>query len=272
MYYLQTFLWCFIGLSLAACDGSSSRAKTPPVSSIPFPLNDTGTTYCRNAAGITESCITAPPQDGNTGRDALAKNGALVKLGDGAAGLDLTKLDANGEALAIQNTPWSDGGNTAEGSQWHCVRDNHTGLIWETKNTNNGGLNHPDWSYQWHQPNAPYNGGYAGEPSSEMCGPIPCNTDAFVTALNTAQLCGINTWRLPTVDEHLSLVVTDNFELAIDNHYFPHTHPSHYWTSQSYAPNNSHAWYFYFSDGSPANTLKNKPMFLRLVHRPPSTD
>lgn len=244
--------------ALVACGSSESD---PTAVKPATPLNDTGTSFCRDLTGASVTCSTAPIQDGNTGRDARTLN----KQGGGTNGLDLTKLDANGGLLARQYAPWNSAANNIP---WHCVRDNHTGLVWETKSSTPGSFNHKDHLYQWHNPVAATDGGVAGDPGREMCGSALCDTAAYVTALNAARWCGSDQWRLPTVTELLSLVVTDNLGLAFDPEYFPDAQPSHYWTSESYAPDQTKAWYLYLSDGSVASTLKSKPMYLRLVYRP----
>lgn len=59
---------------------------------------------------------------------------------DGHAGFSFTKLDANGNELLANATDWS------------CVKDNVTGLIWEVKQGGNGtvgdeGLHDADDTY-----------------------------------------------------------------------------------------------------------------------------
>lgn len=255
----RLFAMATLGICLLGC-GSS----TPPDEEIvmpPHPLNDTGTTFCRSLQGTASHCAQAPAQDGNNGRDGQP----VKKLGGGYAGFDFTKLDGQGKPLPVQDMAWNPGGAPVTGERWSCVRDNHTGLVWEIKSADAGSVNHRDFLYVWHDTDTAANGGFAGEPSSTQCGSIPCDTQSLVTALNEQRWCGIDRWRLPTTSELLSLVVTDHLALVADRHYFPDMQSSHYWTSQSYAPDNTKAWYGYFSDGSVANTLKSQPMYVRLV-------
>jgi hypothetical protein len=248
-----------VSITLLGC-GSSTQ---PPVETAGplHPLNDTGTTFCRDFEGAAIDCAKAPGQDGNSGRDSQP----LKKRGGGYAGFDFTKLDVQGKPLPIQDMAWNTGGDSASGERWFCVRDNHTGLVWESKNSDPGSLNHRDYLYVWHDPDTSKNGGFAGGASTTQCGGIPCDTRSFVDAMNAQRWCGINRWRLPTTAELLSLVVTDHLTLVADRNYFPDTQSSHYWTNQSYAPDNTKAWYVYLSDGSVASTLKSQPMYLRLV-------
>lgn len=263
-------VYFFLAAILAACGGTPPSIP-PVINAHPFPLNDTGTTFCRSAEGAID-CEQAVEQDGNTGRDALAQRGALSKQGGGVAGFDLLKLDSQGIPLAVQDQEWLDDGSVEAGTLWHCVQDVHTGMIWEIKSAQSEALNYREALYQWHDTDSARNGGFAGAPSTEVCGSIPCDTQAFVQAMNDVAWCGIDQWRLPSVSEFLSLVVTDHFQLAADSHYFPHMQANHYWTGQSFAPDRSMAWYMYFSDGSPANTLKDKFMYLRLVYLPRAED
>ena len=58
------------------------------------PLNDTGIDWC---ADVSQNNLDCPVQgyegqDGDHGRDALARKGQLQKIGGGAAGFDFTKL------------------------------------------------------------------------------------------------------------------------------------------------------------------------------------
>jgi hypothetical protein len=56
---------------------------------------------------------------------------------------DFTKLGSTGNVLNIQNATWRAGGTGTEdaGTKWSCVKDNHTGLIWEVK-TDSGEKKH----------------------------------------------------------------------------------------------------------------------------------
>src|SRR5690554_8216963 len=60
-------------------------------------------------------------QDATHGRDALAAQGKLEKVGAGHGGYDFTKLDKDGNELEYSEENYA------------CIRDNHTGLTWEVK-------------------------------------------------------------------------------------------------------------------------------------------
>ena len=177
-----------------------------------------------------------PRQDGATGRDALAARGLLAKIGSGPGGFDFTKLDASGAALPASATSWA------------CVRDNHTKLVWENK-ASDGGLRDYRHRYTWYSTAADSNGGNAGSLGSNTCGGTlgaACNTQAYVAALNAAQLCGGSSWRLPKLEELRSIVNFGRVNPSIDTAWFSNTDfiPSvpfgialGFWSSNLYSAN-----------------------------------
>jgi uncharacterized repeat protein (TIGR02543 family) len=148
--------------NVTAAQAVTANFRATSASSIQ--LNDTGIDWCADGDTNNLDCPVAgyPGQDGVYGRDTLARAGLLEKVGAGAAGFDFTKLDANGQDLPATATDWT------------CVRDNVTGLIWEVKTTD-GGLRDKDQTYTW--------------------------DDSFTYAsdVNTQALCGFNDWRVPTM-------------------------------------------------------------------------
>lgn len=202
-------------------------------------LNDTGQTQCADASNAMVTCDSAttgdagtrPRQDGRFGRDVASP----TKMGGGAAGFDFTPLDASGNTIALTGSP------AVPVATPRCVKDNVTNLIWEVKTTS--GLQDSSYSYVW--------GGNAG---AAACGGTvsPCNTDAYIAALNAADLCGetANDWRLPTRSELLGIVHYGlSTDPMIDANYFPATQSSWYWTSGTYAPNPSYALVVNFTHG-----------------------
>lgn len=267
----------FLCLSLSACGKYDvSHISTKPIK----PINDTGTNYCRHATAEqshndksssdpSKSCLTAsrPQQDGHAGRDALARANKLKKIGGGYSGFDWTKLTEDGEALADQHA--TENAETAGDSTqaWSCVRDNHTGLVWEVKSNDDTQFNYTNLKYSWYNPDTTKNAGKPGRENTDDCNGIACNTQAYIQALNTMKLCGSDQWRLPTINEHLTLSINDFTDLAMDKTYFPHAKNDQYWSSQTFVPRRELAWYFYFSDGSAASALKTTPVYVRLVHQ-----
>lgn len=204
-------------------------------------LNDTGIDWCANANTNNLACPVAgfAGQDGEHGRDALARTGQLQKVGGGAAGFDFTKLDANGNDLP------------ASASAWSCVRDNHTGLIWEVKTTD-GGLRDMNHTYTWYNPDSSTNGGNAGTQNGGSCTGSDCDTHAFVQAVNSQGLCGANDWRMPTWLELMGIVHNGAASSAIDTAYFSNS-LGWFWSSSPYAARSDFAWYVNFTGGSLGN-------------------
>ncbi|GAB2886436.1 hypothetical protein GCM10027046_13480 [Uliginosibacterium flavum] len=163
-------------------------------------LNDTGVTataYDATGAYVTSCNAAVSGNDCNTGRDATSSDNS-----DGKAGFSFEKLDAAGKALS------------ASASNWNCVRDKLTGLVWEIK-TSDGGLRDLNKLYTNHGDNR------SGDASE------------FVAAVNVAGLCGAKDWRLPVAGELLGLV---DYGVSypgptIDVSWFPNSINSWYWSA-----------------------------------------
>lgn len=207
-----------------------SPPPPPPAGGL---LNDTGIDWCANEDTNFLDCPVAshPGQDGDYGRDALARQDLLEKVGAGAAGFDFTKLDANGNDLP------------ASAASWSCVRDNHTGLAWEVKLEQSGHPRDRGERYEWDYARVDY-------PS----------------LVNTEGLCGISDWRLPSQSELLSLVNFGQSFSAIDGSYFPHTESSRYWTSRRRVTTDFPAsWSIHFATGSSSSQSPTTELAVRAV-------
>ena len=191
------------------------------------PLNDTGVTAGANYPSdnnIDCSGETIAHQDCSFGRDVTFNDNS-----DGAAGFSYTKIDANGEDLS------------ALASNWSCVRDNVTGLIWEVKTAVDTGLHQSNDKFFWSKTAASGDRfrldvclGYDEAAGVDSY----CTTQAFRTRVNTATLCGASDWRLPTQMELIQLVNLNGDTPAVDLQYFPNTEQgsslSTYWASNYY--------------------------------------
>ena len=217
-------------------------------------LNDTGIDWCADADTNNLDCPVAgfPGQDGDFGRDALARDGQLDKVGAGAAGFDFTKLDANGNDLP------------ASATTWFCVRDNHTGLIWEVK-TDDGGLRDKDHTYTWYNPDSSTNGGDPGVQDGGACIGSSCDTTGFSQAVNAQGLCGASDWRVPSLDELFSIVHHGRTSPAIDTGYFPNVSSSFFWSASPGAGDSGSAWLVFFFDGRGGRSFMSLGRRVRLV-------
>lgn len=218
-------------------------------------LNDTGIDWCSDGSQNYQSCpVTGyPGQDGDFGRDAQARKGTLIKVGAGDAGFDFTKLDANGDEVSSSATEWT------------CVRDNHTGLVWEVK-TDDGGLRDRGHTYTWYNTNSNLNGGNAGIQSGGNCTGSACDTQGFENALNQQMLCGASDWRLPTLAELHSISNMGRNSPSIDSEYFPNTQGLRYFSASTYAADSDAVWVVSFSFGNNSVGAKHDDLMVRLVH------
>ncbi|RTE87764.1 MULTISPECIES: DUF1566 domain-containing protein [Gammaproteobacteria] len=221
-------------------DGSAQVSATPvSAGASAGGLNDTGATNCASAMSANVSCLNfmVPDQDAEHGRDADLANSNLTKEGDGAGSLDLTKLNAGGVALTVQDQAWDNGGNEVVGTQWSCVQDNVTGLVWDSRVNDVTNYRHKENFYTWYNSTPTENGGDAGLEEDTMAVPPfacvdgICNTESYVAELNASAHCGFTDWRLPTMPEMYDLFGSEH---RVDADYFPHIVPmTPYWTANT---------------------------------------
>ncbi|WNC67357.1 DUF1566 domain-containing protein [Thalassotalea nanhaiensis] len=214
-----------------------------------FSLNDTGVTDCGNYAfdggahNNNVNCL-APVgseplpnnQDAHFGRDVDNNDDT-----DGVAGFNYSKIAADGTVLSNDATEWS------------CVLDNVTGLMWERK-TSAKDIHGIDTVFFYFDTDYSKNGGRPGyilkdpetnEPILDINGKEQANkdecseseavcltTEEFVAETNQENLCGYADWRMPHKTELMSIV---NYNAAsiptIDAGYFPFTKSAPYVTS-----------------------------------------
>lgn len=159
-------------------------------------LNDTGQLRCYAPVwdGPEVPCE-GTGQDGDSGRDLSHRMGH-----DGYAGFSYQKVGASGEFLPPSATEWA------------CVLDRVTGLMWEMK-TADGGLHDGLRTY------TNLGNGDSGDVSD------------FMQAVNAAGLCGHQDWRVPSRMELQSIVNYGRAQPMIVLAWFPHTRDWIYWTS-----------------------------------------
>ena len=228
-------------------------------------LPDTGQALCDNGSNALVACSdantgdasTMPRQDGRFGRDPAA--GVSTKVGGGAAGFDYSKVANDGTTVAADTAL---GSNLAD---WACTQDNITGLMWEVKTTD-AGLRDKTWTYSWYNADGATNAGNAGTANGGACfDTVNCDTEKYVAAVNTANLCGFNDWRLPSKRELQTITLLDGSNPAIDTTFFPNTNASFFWSASSYVPNPYAAWVVHFDDGYVSASNKADNVYVRLV-------
>ena len=248
-------------------------------------LNDTGTTLCADypadISGEDNNDLTScsgtdaqgdpipAGQDATSGRDVTDNNDT-----DGHAGFSFTKLSATGQDL------------TADATTWSCVRDNVTGLIWESKagrslGIGNAGLHGADDKYTFYNSDPTTNGGVSAGTQESPSFPNRCygydsskpetfcNTEAFVNRVNQAELCGISNWSLPNLSDLQSLVNYDGRAPTIDTAYFPNTAYETYSSSSLNVRSHNHHKGIAFYDSSIINHPKGTMTSVRLVSKSP---
>ena len=230
----------------ATLDGITQRSAEPISTTLPIgALNDTGIDWGGDyQSGNNSDCSSniSAPQDCHHGRDADSSTNDDT---DGHAGFSFTKLDSNGNALAANATNWS------------CVQDNVTGLIWEIK-TDDGGIHDKDNEYRW--------GGVSaiGHDSSNRKGAYYNDWDVLVNGANSNELCGFDDWRVPRREELHSIVDYSRNNPSIDLDYFPNT-INGYWSASPSAKYSDNAWQFSFLSNTPGSSNRNFYLYVRLV-------
>lgn len=219
-------------------------------------IGDTGITACTGSADESCGVPGLPGQDAEFGRDAEAVLGVLEKLDSGPAGFDFTKIGANGEILP------------ASATEWVCVADNHSGLMWEVHVDDPGDLRHFMHTWSWLESDGETDGGMAGTADGGTCAGAPCDTEGKEQAINDLALCGSGNWRLPTRKELASLVHAGASDPAIATSHFPLT-DGDYWSATPMAAGPASAWRVQFSDGRWDVELKSNGLKVRLVREIP---
>ena len=143
-------------------------------------LNDSGISrtvyYPSGDSGYASDCVDddiVGVADCESGRDSKA---FLEKVGSGDESFDYTRIGSDGEPLENQSGSYKSSGNNADGTYWHCVHDNVTGLTWD----NNSVISYSD---EYHY----------------------TEFSEIYTDMNSNAVCGHRDWRIPTVSELISI-------------------------------------------------------------------
>ena len=234
-------------IQLAESYISATPQETITTEPIPGTLNDTGITWGGDySSGNNSDCSSniSATQDCHQGRDAESTTN---DDSDGHAGFSFTKLDSNGNPLAASATEWS------------CVQDNVTGLIWEVKTDDNSERD-KDNTYRW--------GGLTaiGRDSSNREGDYYDDWNNLVNTANSGNgLCGFTDWRVPDIEELRSIVDYSRTNPSIDVDYFPNTHSTRYWSASPIADFSDVAWRLYFGYGDDGYYFRGDNLHVRLV-------
>jgi chitinase len=259
-----------VTFTLRAQDAQGNTADdslTVTIKPLPIqPLNDTGVILQATSSQVLSGYqANYPGQDGQRGQDIIHANGLSEKAGRGAQGFDFTRLDEIGDEADDDTAAWS------------CVRDNITGLIWESKtDTFTSTLHSNSHSYSWYQSDGEE--GFDGDADgiNTSCSINNCNTKDYIAQVNSQGLCNFRDWRLPTHNELLSILhLGQSAAPMIDTDYFPHTidastAPVWYWTQDASADGFSNqraqnAWAIDFASGNDNFLNKSTAGRVRLV-------
>ena len=140
-----------------------------------------------------------------------------------------TKLDADGKPLPDSAKSWA------------MVLDRNTGLTWEIK-TMQKGLHYFRARYTWKE-----------------------SRDTFITTLNKEKFGGASDWRLPTIEELVSISHKGTYNPAINISYFPKTGSADFWSATPVAGDAEKVWRVQFANGMVGTSLTSSKCLARAV-------
>ena len=194
--------------------------EPPQQPTVCFVLPDSGQACCYDDEGRH----IAPPQKGEPfyGQDGMISLAPMsfVKLRDGGNATD-------------EKATWEQG--------WRMVKDEQTGLIWETKSPMTGDLNGHAARYSWEE------------------------AHAYIDRLNSHSYGGFSDWRLPNREELRTIVNYNDQIPAVDTAYFPTMPPEFYWSKDVYGADITLAWGIYFAYGCAICYLKENRYAVQAV-------
>ena len=118
-------------------------------------------------------------------------------------------------------------------TDWACTLDTATRLVWEVKTAANMNVTYTNYDSSYPD--------YTNIIATT-------NSIGYVYTVNTASLCGAATWRMPTKDELIGLVVPDSAP-TINTSYFPNTASSIFWSGSPDDSSPGIAWFVHFGIG-----------------------
>ena len=89
--------------------------------------------------------------------------------------------------------------------------------------------------------------------------------DEATQMANNSQVGGFTDWRLPSIEELLSIAEDRCIDPSINANIFPNSSPSQVWTSWIADELKGGAWFVHFLDGTPGLQYKGDPAAIRLV-------
>jgi len=177
---------------------------------------------------------------------------------------DYVKIDKSGAELANSATEWS------------CVYDKDSGLIWEVKTNIEGNLHYNHAKYTWYMSNAPasHNGQLGQEDNLNIeSSQVLRNSEKFLQAVNSSALCGYRDWRLPEIEELKTIVKTTSTKSpSIDTSFFPHNPVSGLVITSDVVPAHNQ-WVLsirFYRYGDVRWQAKSKGAHIRAVYKTPS--
>lgn len=224
-------------------------------------LNDTGVTTAEiSNLNNNPNCLQNKLgwQDCYYGRDKTHNDNT-----NGVAGFDFVKLDENGKELL------------SHASNWSCVLDKTTGLIWEVKNSYSKNKTYAYYDERFAGENDLSDNATSGGEDGVWAGVNSSygTTARYISYINNQKRCGFDRWRLPTREELRSLVYYGQKEkdgngnlVMIDLDYFPNTQNNDYWTSTPVSGHHRNNWVVYFGNGMTTERDKATQRRIRLVY------
>lgn len=140
------------------------------------------------------------------------------------------KLDGNGLPVGSNVGPWA------------CVFDRQTGLVWEVK-TWQENEQYYKATYSWYAKPQSENNLPVNSPvriGSQKLGSChrgrdfySCDTSQLVDYVKEKRICGIDSWRIPRLEELQTLYYAEahDGQVRIDKYLFPQTFRTPYWTA-----------------------------------------